>query len=285
MQISTPTDILTQLEAGADLAISISGGKDSHAMLSALTRAHAENAWTGRLFAIHSDLGRMEWTETSAFVAELCERYDIELVVVNRTKGDLVSRMQDRLEQLQGQDKPFWPSSAARYCTSDLKRDPIDKYLRTLEHVVIAIGIRREESTARSKKPDCAPRLRITTQSRKAFDWHPLIDWTEEDVWNELGWTLEQVNGKRAEYLLAPAGAGEEDVAFIGWNCHPAYVYGNQRLSCALCILASKNDLENGARRHPELLETLVTMEEESGFSFKKDWSLTELDAYTGALI
>ncbi len=275
--VNLPDTIAAELDAGADLAVSVSGGKDSHAMLSALIRLHGEREWTGTIFAIHADLGRMEWTETSDFVAELAARYDVPLTIVRRTKGDLVDRMEDRLQQLQGTEKPFWPSSSTRYCTSDLKRDPIDKHLRTLTHVVVAIGIRREESTARAKKPDCAPRSRITTNSRSAFDWHPLIDWTEEDVWNEIGYTLADVNERRQQYLQA-----ETWRAFDGWTAHPAYVIGNERLSCALCILASRNDLENGAHRHPELLETLVDMEERSGFSFKKGFSLTELASYAG---
>jgi len=278
-QISIPDQIRAELEAGAHLAISISGGKDSQAMLSALVRAHREHGWKGELFAIHADLGRMEWTETPAFVEELAARYGVKLVITRREKGDLVDRMQDRMTQLEGTGKPFWPSSAQRYCTSDLKRDPIDKALRRHHsyRIVVAIGIRADESPARARKPMCAPRSRIETAQRRATDWHPIFEWTEEDVWNELGWTLEQVNNKRAEYRLAPKGAGEEDVAFIGWNAHPAYIYGNERLSCALCIMASKNDLLNGARRHPELFNTLLEMERTSGCTFTQKLSLAEL--------
>jgi hypothetical protein len=49
---------------------------------------------------------------------------------------------------------------------------------------------------------------------------------------------------------------------------------GNERLSCALCIMGSLSDLQNGIRYNPELAETLISMEKESGFSFQMNRSL-----------
>ncbi len=268
----TPTEINAALCDGAALAISISGGKDSQALLSAVLRVRRAHGWTGPVFAIHSDLGRAEWTETPAFVKYLAEAYGVDLVVVRREKGDLVDRMRDRMTKLEGTGKPFWPSSSARYCTSDLKRDPIDKYLRRFDKVVCAMGLRAEESSARAKKLPCQFRTKIHNSVRDAFDWHPLLRWTQDDVWAELGTSQADLDVRREQMR-----DGLETLALAGWPAHPAYVHGNERLSCALCILACRSDLINGARRHPDLYAELCAMERESGFTFRQDLSLVDL--------
>jgi hypothetical protein len=60
---------------------------------------------------------------------------------------------------------------------------------------------------------------------------------------------------------------------------------GNQRLSCAMCVLASRADIANGARHNPDLLAELVRMEEESGFSFRQDLRLGQLDLTQAPII
>jgi hypothetical protein len=44
-------------------------------------------------------------------------------------------------------EKPFWSSSSSRFCTKHDKTQPSDKYLRQYNFVVCAIGIRAEESS------------------------------------------------------------------------------------------------------------------------------------------
>ena len=270
--IKTPDAIRERLEAGAALAISISGGKDSQALLSAVLRARREYGWTGQVFAIHADLGRLEWNETPTFVRQLVADQDIELVIVRRVRGDLLARWQERMEKLAGTGKPFWSSSAARYCTSDMKRGPIDKHLRQFSNVVCAMGLRANESPARAKKAICGIRTQIDNSKRDAMDWNPIHQWTDADVWAEIGTSLEDLDRRRTLARL-----GLEQLALAGWPAHPAYVYGNERLSCALCVLACRGDLVNGARRHPALYQQLLGMEQESGFTFRTDLALADL--------
>lgn len=272
--VSLPPKIEEALEAGAALAISISGGKDSQAMLTALTQLHRARGWAGPIFAIHADLGRAEWSETPAQVEKMAAAAGVELVIVRREQGDMVDRIEQRRQQLAGQDRPFWPSAAQRYCTSDLKRNPIDKYLRQFDHVISAEGLRREESPARSKKLPCEIRKSIETRSRHALNWRPILEWTIDDVWAACGSSAAELEQRRRDYR-----AGRVDEALDGWAAHPAYVYGNERLSCALCVLASRNDLENGARHNPALLAAYVAMEQETGYTFTTKISLTELAA------
>jgi len=95
-----PEVIQLALAQGADCGISISGGKDSQALLTIFTRWHREQRFPGHLLALHADLGRAEWVETPAFVATLCAHLAIPLVVVRRTQGDLLDRLQERMQKL-----------------------------------------------------------------------------------------------------------------------------------------------------------------------------------------
>lgn len=309
-----PEVIARALEGGAALALSLSGGKDSQALLNVLVEASRAHQWPGRIFAIHADLGRAEWKETLPFCEKLCEGLDIPFQVVRRPQGDLVQEIEDRMVKLGG-EKPHWPSSQNRYCTSDQKRGQIDKALRAphwpsstnryctshhksnqadkayREHLVVisAEGIRAQEGHERKKKVPVHLRKSITAKpllgksvddaltvrgekQRVAINWYPLFDWDIEDVWNACGTSGADL-ARRRELCKA----GREAEALDGWPCHPAYVWGNERLSCALCVLASRNDIKNGARRNPELYQIYVGMERATGYTFRQDLCLETL--------
>ena len=282
-RIGVPSPVLDFLEDGAALAVSISGGKDSQALLSAVSRFHRARGFLGELLAVHADLGRAEWHQTPAEVERQAKLYGVPLAVVQRRKGDLFQRIEGRLQSVSTLDssrpaKPFFPSARQRFCTSDLKRDPINIYLRKIQKagkVVSAIGLRKEESRVRAKKADFEVNGRITTKSREALIWHPLLDWAAEDVWEEIGTSGADLEHRRRLYA-----EGNERKALEDWPAHPAYVLGNKRLSCALCVLACRSDLENGARHNPEALRFLVDLEERSGYTFRADMSLKELAAW-----
>lgn len=184
----------------AVLSCSTSGGKDSHAMQRQLVEWHHDYDWQGRLFAIHSDLGRIEWYGTLDHVRRLCAQDGIELSVVH-PKRSMVDEWDKRREtivagaenkphwpssvarfctdrgklqpinaelRLAG-DKPHWPSAEARYCTKGGKIQPIDKQHRLEgDLVVCAVGIRAQESPGRAKKPRYQMRTDITTQWLKS---------------------------------------------------------------------------------------------------------------------
>lgn len=270
--VALPSEIGTALANGAALSISLSGGKDSQAMLNSVMAARAAHGWTGPVFGIHAHLGRAEWPQSLPHCQAICAEAGIELIVVERTQGDLVDRMWERLEKLDGTGKPFWPSAANRYCTSDLKRNPINKYLRKFSAVVSAEGIRGEESTARCNKPLWEVRQAIQTLGRNAYTWNPIKDWLIGDVWEACGTSQADVDRRRDLYA-----AGRHAEAFDGWGMHPAYVFGNERVSCALCVLATLNDLRIGAQHNPALLAELIEMEDLSGFTFRNNFSLREV--------
>lgn len=288
--IALPQEVRAALQQGAALVISISGGKDSQALLNVLAHAHQALGWPGPMIAVHAHLGRAEWPQTLDHCRRICDRAGVELEIVKRSAGgDLVDRWAQRMQALAGTGKPFWSSAAQRYCTSDMKRGPIDTLLRRYKLVVSAEGVRADESPARAKKPIAELRKQITAKAlyelsitdslalrdprqRLAVTWRPLLRWSEADVWRACGVSLEELQLRQAAYQ-----ASDPD-ALTGWPAHPAYVYGNQRLSCALCVLASRSDLENGARHNPALWRELVDMERESGFTFRQDMALADLE-------
>lgn len=314
-QILLPQTIKKALALGADLAISFSGGKDSQAMLNLLLNHPDRTSWTGRVYAIHADLGLAEWHNTHAFCESYCKSVGIELVTVTRVdKKGLIERIEDRAETLKGTDKPHFPSSAARYCTSDLKRNPIDAYLRTGSDLVISFeGVRADESTARAKKPVFEMRKQITSTTYKgskttgapelplnkaldnlvegkrlAIDYRPIFDFNTSEVFAACGTSLEAVEIARNQYKdimgIRNAGVyssvdaqGAIDKIFESVPVHPAYAIGNTRLSCAMCVLASKSDIINGAIHNIEAFRRLVKSELKTGYTFTNDLSLASM--------
>jgi len=271
LQISLPAEIEQQLDRGAALAISISGGKDSQAMLVALVELHRSRGWKGDLFAIHADLGRIEWRQTPGHVKRMADAAGVPLVVVRRRDGrDMVDHWIARGERMAAQGKQArpWSDAGNRFCTSDMKRDPIDNYLRRYSRVVCAVGIRAEESTARAKKK-AWERRRIDNTVRTALTWHPLLHWRLDDVLRACGHSAFDLARRRKLYAQGNVAAALDD-----WSLHAAYVFGNERLSCQFCVLASCGDLQNGADHNPELLDELISIEDRFGFTFKKDRSL-----------
>jgi 3'-phosphoadenosine 5'-phosphosulfate sulfotransferase (PAPS reductase)/FAD synthetase len=360
-RLDVPPVIARALDAGAVVAASISGGKDSQAFTNKLTELGLSNF----VFALHMDLGRAEWKETPGHVERIARENGLPLVVTRRPQGDLVQEIEERMEKLTGTGKPFWPSSASRYCTADQKRGPADKVYRDVEAAVSATpfwpssmnryctshhksnqadkayrqhdliisaeGNRAEESTKRRKDPVVSVRAQITAKPlrdlpvdealdtwlavtglldagddtvvakqfpefkyyigkdrpRLAITWYAIHDWLLEDVWRACGTNGFDVGQRRAVYQFAielEDGGGDtavvealKQLALKDWPAHPAYVYGNERLSCALCILANDNDLRNGARHQPELAAHFIHLEEVGGSTFKNGRSLVEI--------
>lgn len=354
-ELVIPDVIAEALDRGATLGISISGGKDSQALVTALVTEHRRRGWTGHIYAAHAHLGRAEWPTTLPHIRNLCARLGVELIVVERPQGDLVREIRERMEKLKGTGTPPWPSATNRYCTSDQKRTQLDKVGRAApwpdaqnryctahqkQHqldkvarspwptstqryctadqkrdqltkvqrshggpdlIVVAMGMRGQESAARRKKAVVGVNDRLSASiyadeievdgkkkkrwwapekalaahqsgKRLGLDWLPLHHWSEEDVWIACGHSLAELRERQALYR-----EGRTEEAFAGWLAHPAYVMGNQRLSCAICVLASKSDIINGARHNPELFHEYIAIERESGFTFRQDLALEDL--------
>lgn len=319
-----------------DLAVSISGGKDSDAMLRFLVKLHQARGWQGNLYGLFCDLGRIEWGGVTTHLKRLCAKLDVPLVKLF-PKRSMIDEWQHRYETILSKqeakpfwssssaryctdrektqtsnkffrgssitEKPFWSSSASRFCTKHDKTQPSDKHLRQHNFVVCAIGIRAEESSGRAKKPryqvrdDIAatwyktPKTCKTAEEKEAWakqafqkwldsgrkgrfalTWHPVLHWTLEQIWQYNGTSSEEVDRRRALYL-----SGKIRQAIAGFPCHWAYISGNSRLSCAMCVMASAADIFNGAKLNPWTWAELALMEIIGGWGFQQGRWLASL--------
>lgn len=247
-------DPLTLLRNGAALVLSVSGGKDSDAMAHHLLDLRQLESWSGEVVMLHADLGRAEWNQTPEYVENFARRKGVPLHVVRWTHGDLIDRIWQRYHK--DPSRPCWPSAKMRYCTADLKRGPCNRWLRNhfpSGNVICAMGLRAQESHARARRQTFTLRTDASapTKRRFVYDWLPIRDWSESDVW--------------------------DCIRRHGNAYHEAYQHGNQRLSCALCVLASLNDLINGAAHNPNTYREYCRIEAVTGYSFRKGFWLSDL--------
>lgn len=222
--ISLPTEVLNAQK----IFINHSGGKDSQAMLAAVVAAGLKD----KCIIVHADLGEMEWEPMHNWIEQ--NSFGIEVVVV---KPELdffeLCRKYKRL-----------PSGLARFCTSELKTNPINRWIKAycaehnLTNVVSAIGLRAQESKIRAKKSGLV-RGKAANRTLNCLEWLPILHYKLEDVWAEI------------------------DAA--GQKPHDVYSRGFSRLSCVFCVFGKKIEHEQAAKERPELFKKMVGLERELG--------------------
>ena len=242
------------------LLVSSSGGKDSQAMLDVVAEKARAEGVACRVVVVHCDLGRVEWAGTAELAEEQAKHYGFRFIKVSRPQGDLLDHVEAR---------GMWPSSAARYCTSDHKRGQVAKVLTQLTDEVRAktgkpqarilsmMGIRAEESPARAKKTAFGKDARASNGKRHVDLWYPIFDWTVDQVW--------------------------ERIRASGVRHHPAYDLGMPRLSCCFCIMASRDALLLAGKHNRALLEQYVDVEKRIGHTFKRHLPIAEIAAAVDA--
>ena len=117
------------------ILVNTSAGKDSQAMLDYLVELADEAGVRDRMVAVHCDLGRVEWEDTRELAERQVRHYGgIRFEVVSRELGDLLTQVEQRhaANQANGKVQPPWPSSTARYCTSDQKTSQVSKLITQL---------------------------------------------------------------------------------------------------------------------------------------------------------
>ena len=260
--IALPPAIEAELRQGAWVVFNLSGGKDSSAALFAtMPVLDALGHPPERRIAIHADLGKAEWDSSAETVATIAARADIALTIRQRQSGDLFDRWHQRFESGKARYEALstynligpWSSASLRFCTSEQKAQVIGPYLARLlagETIIQVIGIRRDESTARSTAPKWKRDTRFAADGNRAgtrmMIWHPIIDWSTADVFDF----------HKAHRI----------------PLHEAYTrYGSSRLSCRYCVLQSLADQQAAAScpSNHEAFIHLVALEARSTFSFQ----------------
>lgn len=163
---------------GHDLAFVLnrSGGKDSTYMLGRVRGMFPQSP----AYAVMADTGFEHQTPNSAaeFARQRCAEFGLSLNIVRNPRRTYLQMVEER---------GMFPSPQFRQCTSDLKRGPIDKFIRSLPHKVIVncLGLRSEESTSRSRLAPLNLNSTLSTRRRTVYNWLPIFDRTLTDV---LAW-------------------------------------------------------------------------------------------------
>ena len=244
--------------------ISVSGGKDSHAMTFLVKEIAEKQGCADRLVAMYADTG-MEWHNAESHVRRICEAAKILLEVVYPVRP-MLEQMKYRGQRLiemerKGYDGKsntgvLFPSPHCRYCTRIQKIDPMDKLVRKYSGKLLKVtGERWQESKARSAYSEFVKVDRISTQKavtmgggrsyRVVYGWRPMLAFTTEDVF--------------------------QMVKDSGVERHMAYDAGCDRLGCAGCIFSNDRELKIEMENNPHILAGLDELERKSGFTMSMD--------------
>lgn len=257
--IATTPEVEAMLTANAPVAVGVSGGKDSCAVAIALKEHLDAIGHTGPRVLIHSDLGRVEWSDTLPTCRRLAEFLGWELVVVRRKAGDMMDRWRTRWTNNVARYINLqcvklilpWSTPSMRFCTSEMKTAVIcrELILRFPGQSIISVsGVRRDEGRERKNAPIAKPQPKLTSKKHGTvgLDYNPIAEWLIGDVMA----------------LLRDR----------GFELHEAYLkYDASRVSCIFCIMGAMADLVAAAEvpAHLPLLVEMVNLEIESGFAFQ----------------
>lgn len=224
---------------GMPVVASVSGGKDSTALVLALRRAGIPARY------VFADTG-WEADETYRYLDLLRDRLSIAIDVV---KAERIAGLEDRIRSTVGLP-PRWRESAMmerivqragfpariqRWCTRELKLEPLRKYHDMIEategvETVSAIGVRGDESEDRATHA-------VVDDSSEwgGWVWRPLHAWSVENV--------------IMEHRLA------------GVPVNPLYQDGHDRVGCYPCIYARKEEIRLVSTRAPKRIDTIRDLE------------------------
>ena len=222
------------IRAGALVAVSHSGGKDSQAMTILL----AKIVPASQLAFFHAPLGEAEWPGTIPHIRATLPP-GAPLILAPVASGETLLQ---RIER-----RGRFPDRRRRFCTSDFKRTPIEREIRRHlkanpqfhGRVISAMGMRRDESPERARKTPWVRNHRNSVAGRDWYDWLPIFDLDEDRV-------------------FATIAAAEQ-------TPHPVYGLGLTRCSCSFCILGSRADLRTAARLRPDLYRRYAQLERKLG--------------------
>lgn len=224
---SLPDEDIERLK-GARVILSMSGGKDSTAAALLLERHEIE------FTSVFMDTG-WEHPATYEYIDQVLSPRFGDIVKVSAEfpdpgdEGQFVALIRK---------KGIFPSRLTRFCTTELKMKPFQKFLDAQnDECVTVVGIRRQESKARS----AYERWKFN-DLYDGYMFSPLVEHTFEHVIQ-----MHQESG------ISP---------------NPLYLQGAERVGCFPCIFARKSEVKMGAQIYPQRFQEIANLEEETGMTF-----------------
>lgn len=252
--------------------VSISGGKDSTAMsiLSAARQvenpvyvfadtghehietyryiAYLERALGITIHRVRADFSRQIAEKRHSLKQQLLE-LDGQGRGNRRLKGYTGPALERMIAALEPTGNPFldlciwkgrFPSTRARFCSLELKHEPLDEFMRPLlrkyKTVISWQGVRADESLNRRHLPMYDVEMgQWEPQPKGWLIYRPIIDWTASQVFD-----LHREHG-------------------IHWN--PLYEHGMGRVGCMPCIHAKKSELIAIMLAFPEEIDRVAEWE------------------------
>lgn len=246
--------------------ISVSGGKDSTALLLLAIEREAEN-----MQAVFADTGH-EHPQTYEYIQYLHEtvtpirivkadfseqiekrRQMMQRVIdgthVNRGVYEWTAEIaQQALEVLQPTGVPFldmcmvhgrFPSTRVRFCSEELKRNPMIEQVQlplilSGSDVISWQGVRADESLARRNLVEMEEK-RTWPNGATLWNYRPILTWTAEDCF-----------AMHRKHNI---------------KHNPLYEQGMGRVGCMPCIHARKDELLEISKRFPEEIERVAKWE------------------------
>lgn len=243
--------------------VSVSGGKDSTALLLLAIERNTPN-----LQAVFADTGH-EHPQTYEYIQYLNDTlFPIRIVKADfteqiarkreyvaakwREKGVSEESIERVLAAAHPTGNPFldmciwkgrFPSTKARFCTDELKRNPV------MEQVLIPLldqkqtvwswqGVRADESLARRDLPE------LDEVGGGLWNYRPILKWTAQDCFD-----LHKKHGIKH---------------------NPLYEQGMGRVGCMPCIHARKDELLEISKRFPEEIKRVAMWEQIVGQAAKR---------------
>lgn len=250
--------------------VSVSGGKDSTALLLLAIERGTEN-----LSAVFADTGHehpttieyVQYLNDTVFPirtirADFTKQIAAKAVFISekwREHGITEEKIQRALAVMRPTGNPFldlciwkgrFPSTKARFCSEELKRNPIvNQIQRPLmeagDDVVSWQGVRADESENRRNLPERECKEIDGNTSAELWNYRPILAWTVADVF-----------AMHDKHGIKP---------------NPLYKQGMGRVGCMPCIHARKDELLEIGNRFPEEIDRVAAWELVVGEASKRD--------------
>lgn len=246
------------------LIINMSGGKDSVYMMGQLCAKYP----TIRKIALYADTGFEHVNPVSAeeWARQRCEQFGVEFNVVknpNKTYLQMVER------------RGMFPGAGPRQCTSDLKRGPVETWIRravkrghiTERIIMNCVGIRAQESPKRAKQKPLKKHPGMSKAGRIVWNWLPIFRSSLADV---IRWHWASNVPLHPVYMPEYHADRQQGSEFKGYL---------RRFSCRVCIFSTSADIKAIYERDREAFDAVASLEQRINFTMKNGQSLIQIAA------